>query len=439
LRGPGNGDPSQYSAAVSKLEARAQDLEKKVTERAGEFRLQSEPITIERVQAAIPRDAALIEIERYRPLKAKPDQSGIWEADRYVAYVLKREGEPAWVELGDAAQIDRDVNHLRAALRTGSDFRELARAMDEAVLRPIRRLLGDVRNVLISPDGALNLVPFAALIDEQKHFAVESFTFTYLTSGRDLLRLETHSASRQGPVVIANPQFDQTGPTVSIVPVTPSKDGSRSREFQERFVPLDATADEARDVSALLSGARVLTGVQATESALKQLRGPSILHVATHGFFLQKPPEQKRMPDDQHAPASINGAPTMTISENPLLRSGLALAGANQRDGGNGEDGILTALEATGLDLWGTKLVVLSACETGVGDVQNGEGVYGLRRALVLAGAESEMISLWKVNDDATRDLMVDFYKRLESGVGRSEALRQVQLKMLKTADHNHP
>ncbi len=440
LRGPGKSEPSQYSAAVSKLEAQAHDLEKKVTERAGEFRLQSEPITIERVQAAIPRDAALIEIERYRPLKAKPDQSGIWEADRYVAYVLRREGEPAWVELGDAAQIDRDVNHLRALLRTGSDFWEFARAMDEAVLRPIRKLLGDVRNVLISPDGALNLVPFAALIDEQKHFAVESFTFTYLTSGRDLLRLETHSASRQGPVVIANPQFDRTnGPTVSIVPVTPSNDSSRSREFQERFVPLDATADEARDVSALLSGARVLTGLQATESALKQLRGPSILHVATHGFFLQKPPEQKPIPGDQRVPASINGAATMTISETPLLRSGLALAGANQRDGGNGEDGILTALEATGLDLQGTKLVVLSACETGVGDVQNGEGVYGLRRALVLAGAESEMISLWKVNDDATRDLMVAFYQRLESGVGRSEALRKVQLKMLKTTDHNHP
>ncbi len=440
LRGAGNSEPSQYSAAVSKLEVRAQELEKQITERAGEFRLQSEPITIERVQAAIPRDAALIEIERYRPLKPKAEQSGIWDADRYVAYVLKREGGPTWVELGDAAQIDRDVNHLRAALRTGSDFRELARAVDETVLRPIRKLLGDVRNVLISPDGALNLVPFAALIDEQKHYAVENFTFTYLTSGRDLLRLETHYASKQGPVVIANPHFDQTsGPTVSIVPVAPSNDRNRSREFQERFVPLDATADEARDVSALLSGARVLTGNQATESALKQVRGPSILHIATHGFFLQKRAEQKPVAGDQHAPSSINGPATMTLSENPLLRSGLALAGANQRDGGNGEDGILTALEATGLDLWGTKLVVLSACETGVGDVQNGEGVYGLRRALVLAGAESEMISLWKVNDDATRDLMVDFYKRLESGVGRSEALRQVQLKMLKTTDHNHP
>jgi CHAT domain-containing protein/Tfp pilus assembly protein PilF len=440
LKGPEKSDPSQYAAEVSKLEARAQDLEKKITERAGEFRLQSEAITIERVQAAIPRDAALIEIERYRPATVKAGQSVTWGADRYVVYALKHEGDPAWIELGDAAQIDRHVNDLLVTLRGLSDFRESARAMDEAVLRPIRKLLGDVRNVLISPDGALNLVPFAALIDEQKHYAVEDFTFTYLTSGRDLLRLETTSASRQGPVVVANPQFDQTsGPTVSIVPVAPGNDRNRSREFQARFAPLDATADEARDVSALLSGVRVLTGSQATESALKQLRGPSILHIATHGFFLKRPPDQKPIAGDQRAPASINGLAVMTLSENPLLRSGLALAGANQRDGGNGEDGILTALEATGLDLWGTKLVVLSACETGVGDVQNGEGVYGLRRALVLAGAESEMISLWKVNDDATRDLMVDFYKRLESGVGRSEALRQVQLKMLKTADHNHP
>ena len=132
------------------------------------------------------------------------------------------------------------------------------------------------------------------------------------------------------------------------------------------------------------------------------------------------------------------GPKTPTI-ENPLLRSGLALAGANRRQGGDGEDGILTALEAAGLDLWGTKLVVLSACETGVGEIKNGEGVYGLRRALVTAGAESQVMSLWQVSDSATRDLMIGYYKRLQAGEGRNEALRHVQLGMLGSQDLRHP
>lgn len=133
----------------------------------------------------------------------------------------------------------------------------------------------------------------------------------------------------------------------------------------------------------------------------------------------------------------MSSAPATTRIENPLLRSGLVLAGANQREGGEGEDGILTALEASGLNLWGTKLVVLSACETGVGEVKNGEGVYGLRRALVLAGSESQVMSLWQVSDEATRDLMVEYYRRLHKGEGRTEALRQVQLEMLMGAQQS--
>ena len=202
-------------------------------------------------------------------------------------------------------------------------------------------------------------------------------------------------------------------------------------------MPLEGTAEEARGVAGVLKGAQVFTGAQALESVVKRLKGPSILHVATHGFFRQRQADEAAARKE----GARDGAEVSTAltARNALLRSGLALAGANSLDDGHGDDGILTAMEAAGLDLHGTKLVVLSACETGVGEVQNGEGVYGLRRALVLAGAESQVMALWKVDDDATRGLMIDFYKRLQSGAGRAEALRQVQLRMIKDGEHEQP
>jgi CHAT domain-containing protein len=198
---------------------------------------------------------------------------------------------------------------------------------------------------------------------------------------------------------------------------------------------LPGTAQEAKALGDVLSGVKLWTGAQATEAALKQVSGPSILHIATHGFFL---PDQAQA-FGESARGIIVSTQTQTGGENPLLRSGLALAGVNQHQSGAGEDGVLTALEATGLDLWGTKQVVLSACETGLGEVKNGEGVYGLRRALVLAGSESQVMSLWAVSDAATRDLMADYYKRLQAGEGRTEALRQVQLTMIKSAAPTAP
>jgi CHAT domain-containing protein len=125
--------------------------------------------------------------------------------------------------------------------------------------------------------------------------------------------------------------------------------------------------------------------------------------------------------------------------KDPLIRSGLVLAGANQGKSGD-DDGVLTALEAAYLDLSGTKLVVLSACDTGVGEVKNGEGVRGLRRALVLAGSESQVMSLWPVADKTTKDLMIQYYKALQGGEGRSEGLRQVQLQLLRgRKEKQHP
>jgi CHAT domain-containing protein len=275
----------------------------------------------------------------------------------------------------------------------------------------------------------LNLIPFGALVDEQGHYLIELYSFSYLTSGRDLLRMHEPRQSKSSPLVIANPSFgDQP------VPESTAKTNNAAKTIRNSakrrgvvtgndlsevyFAPLRATGEEAHSIQALFPDARVLTQAEATESALKQVAAPRILHIATHGFFLQ-----------DNSSARI---------ENPLLRSGLALSGANSRHSGN-DDGILTALEASGLNLWGTKLVVLSACDTGVGEVHNGEGVYGLRRAFVLAGAESLVMSLWPISDYTTRQLMTSYYQNLKQGMGRGEALRQVQLDMLKKKPLLHP
>jgi CHAT domain-containing protein len=298
--------------------------------------------------------------------------------------------------------------------------------VDERVMRPVRALLADARHVFISPDGLLNLVPFAALVDEQGRYLVESYSITYLTSGRDLLRMQYVGESKQPPLVLGDPLFGEARGRGD-APSPPGAQPSLSPDAQAIFfLRLKGTADEARAVGSILAGARVLTQSQATEQAIKRASSPRVLHVATHGFFL---PDQA---ESAGSGAAGGGPRVLARAGNPLARSGLALAGANVGGGAGGEDGILTALEASALDLWGTKLVVLSACETGVGEVKNGDGVYGLRRALVLAGSESQVMSLWKVSDDVTRDLMVAYYGRLRDGEGRTEALRRVQLEMLR-------
>ncbi|MFL6211391.1 MAG: CHAT domain-containing tetratricopeptide repeat protein [Pyrinomonadaceae bacterium] len=445
LAGAGQMPAADRQAASTKLEAELERLEAQVSARSAEFSTQAHDVTLAPVQAALPPGAALVELVAYRPFNAKTakrdDRLG---QPRYAAYVLKREGAPTSVDLGAAADIERAVTAFRAALKRpdSKNTRALGRALDEQVMRPVRQLLGDTRQLFLSPDGALNLIPFAALVDEQDHYLIENYQLTYLTSGRDLLRLQVRSESKSAPLVLANPQFDlgSAGPGAGVAP----ERGLRSADLGTlQFSALKGTAEEAAALKTTLAGAQVLTEGQATEAALKQLNSPAVLHIATHGFFLPDqtlaPPaatetrglalgDGKPMAD---APA-VTAAPTPT--ENPLLRSGIALAGANRRQSGAGEDGVLTALEAVGLNLWGTRLVVLSACETGLGDVQSGEGVYGLRRALVLAGSEAQVMSLWQVSDAATRDLMVAYYRRLQGGEGRTEALRQVQLAMIKSA-----
>jgi CHAT domain-containing protein len=159
----------------------------------------------------------------------------------------------------------------------------------------------------------------------------------------------------------------------------------------------------------------------ASEKNLKEAKSPRVLHIATHGFFL---------PETENTEEKVFGIEAGKLKENPMLRSGLMLAGAEKVIEGSGEDGILTAYEAMNLSLENTEIVVMSACETGLGDVKNGEGVYGLQRAFKVAGANAIIMSLWKVNDDATQELMTLFYKYYAVSGNKQDAFKKAQLEL---------
>lgn len=416
VRGPGAESVDTYKAKVKALSDRVDALESDVSRRSSRYRVSSEPVTIDAVRKAIPDGAVLVEFASFRAFNPRGGENTSFGNGRYAAYVLSNVAETRWVDLGDAEPIDALVSRLRQCLADPKrkDARSISRELDRLLMEPVRKLCGSTTRLLLSPDGPLTLVPFAALVDERGRYLVETHTISYLTSGRDLLRGPLRDGAPGRPTILANPNF---GDASDLATATGTRDIVQAGSLV--FSPLPGTMEEARQLATILPGALVLSDANATEAAVKQVHGPQVLHVATHGFFLDRNPDE-------------------VIETNPMVRSGLALAGANARSNG-AEDGVLTALEVAGLDLAGTELVVLSACNTGVGDARSGEGVSGLRRALLLAGSESQVISLWPIADRATRELMVAYYRRLLAGDGRTEALRQVQLRMLRSRGTRHP
>lgn len=197
--------------------------------------------------------------------------------------------------------------------------------------------------------------------------------------------------------------------------------------------PLESAVREGLALAEILPEADLQIGLKATETFLKQIQAPKILHIATHGIFLPNAQRIQR-PTESNTSNATTSAQYEIPSEDPMLRSMLAMEGFNTRSSGE-DDGVFTALEASALNLYGTQLVVLSACDTGQGEVLNGEGVYGLRRAFTMAGAEALLMSLWQVEDEGTADLMERYYTNLLDGMGRSEALREIQLDMIRSED----
>lgn len=429
IRGPQGRSSEEHQAIIRELDAQKQMLEAQESRMSQRRLLQENPVTIDEVAAALPKGSALVEYALVR-------NSDTSDAMSYVAWVVFPDATVEFVDLGDARAIDEVVTEARNTWsEPKKDPKPAARKLDELILRPLRRAIGKTPWVFVSPDGDLNLVPFAALRDESQHWLIDAYSFTYLTSGRDLLLGETIDEPAEPglpAVFFGNPDFGEKKlgkrRFAQRDNEAPAR-GARATDMSRiKFTPLMGTAQEISVIEKKVPGAQTFVADKATEAELKAVKHPRILHLATHGFFLPDKPSASHPDEDAAA----------FRTDNPLVRAGVALSGANLLRSGD-EDGVLTAFEAAGLDLYGTKLVVLSACETGVGQARSGEGVYGLRRALAMAGAETLVMSLWPVDDVGTRDLMAGYYDRLMAGGGRVESLRQAALEIKSRPEYEHP
>jgi CHAT domain-containing protein/tetratricopeptide (TPR) repeat protein len=354
------------------------------------------------VAQRLPADGVLVELQRYSPYDpSKPEGQRIG-AERYLALVLQRSGTIQAVDLGLAQPLEQAIaTALTATIGQTAAAAPAWAAVAEKVFGPLQAAIGGQRRWFIAPDGELHRVPFSALAVLAGGIRVlpEGVKLQSLGSGRDLL-----------PLPAASSQARAT--TTALVLANPTTRGWPDLE--------GADAEGAAVATALR--VPLQRGPAATVAQLQQAKSPRVIHVAGHGYF---DPEAKG---------------------DPLLASGLVLAGADssklpsraatataasaatgQIQRQNQDDGYLSAKEAARLQLDGTQLVVLSACETGLGNQRTGEGVFGLQRALTVAGARGTLLSLWKVPDAASRTFMERFYALLSQGMAPSAAVRQVQ------------
>ncbi|WP_414654191.1 CHAT domain-containing tetratricopeptide repeat protein [Hyalangium sp.] len=464
LDGPGSLTHADYQQRLKELADQGDSLEADLARRSAVLRaltaLPPPADVVDRVAAALPQDGALVELIAYqdRPIVLRPRRPGskIPSQLRYLALVLRPGARIRALDLGPAAPIDRAASRLRDALaRHDAHYQGVAQALYRLAFEPLLPLLGDTRRIFLAPDGQLSLVPFAALHDGQR-FLVDTLDFTYLTSGKDLLPRPDETSPARSLVVLADPDFGTP-------PAAETASPMGAPQLAERFYPVErffstlradlagqpwaslpGTRQEAEALQRLIPEAQVFLGPEATKERLLHLAKPGILHIATHGFFLGNP----AAPAGARAVGSFGALGDTRLAQrapDPMLRSGLVLAGARTSATKDDEtarrrldDALVTALELAGLDLWGTQLVVLSACDTGRGDVKLGQGVYGLRRALVVAGAETLVMSLWRVNDATTAELMEDYYRHLLAGKGRAVALRESMLALREKQPHPH-
>jgi CHAT domain-containing protein len=354
----------------------------------------------------------------------------------YTFIVIKPTGDPF------ALSIDRPITWEDEVLnlyRNSIDMKKNEPDLYRRLWKFVDEKLSDIKTVYISPDGIYNQVNLNTLFsEEKKSYLIEEKDLHLLTTLNDLAVLKAAALKKPLNAVFAgNPKFDY-----DISKLNNSKKDKEVTALAARgafgFVlsELPGTKEEVEVIKALFdkNGIKntLLMEEAANEKAIKNIKNPDVLHLATHGFFLEDPKEEDLVGYDKLE---------KEFYKNPMLRSGIFFSGANKNYAINTsnvnsiddfEDGMLTSYEAMNLKLDKTELVVLSACQTGLGKIKNGEGVYGLQRAFKLAGAKSIIMSLWPVSDDATKDLMIAFYDDWMKTGNLYQAFKNAQLVVKK-------
>jgi CHAT domain-containing protein len=371
----------------------------------------------------------------------------------YVAWVVRREGEARRKHLGSADELEPLVAAYARIGRAGTDpqdeeVRAAATQLAARVVKPLLALAGpESRTLYVCPDAALATLPWSALPDAEGVQPLgASHRVVLLTVAQDLVPLSAGATRGAGALLVGGVDYERADttapePATAATSAPPPAEPARSGR---PFEPLDGARREVEEVGSRQSGARILAGAEATETAVRaHAAGRRRLHFATHGFVSEKL-QRGLGPTAPPLPGDPTRARHLAAGHDPMGLAGLALAGANARAGGGGDDGILTAAEASYLDLGAAELVVLSACQTSLGHAVAGEGVLGLVLGFRLAGARQVIGSLWVVDDEASRALMEAFYAALDPGdgapgSGAAEALATAQAAVRAQPRWAHP
>ncbi|MCK9232930.1 MAG: CHAT domain-containing protein [Syntrophales bacterium] len=442
---------------ASRLEKRKQALEAELSGLSRDYAFERRigKVDIARLTELLPPDAVYVDFAEIAMTDFSRQMPGRMH---YAAFVVASGGKDPvrLLDIADRDALDAVIGSYlkemrkKAAGRPDHDPTRLERdavQLYRMLLNPLLPGLNVRTRLYVSPDGLLNLIPLEVLKSESGRYAVEDYRINYVASGRDLARFDTVDPPVGRAVILADPDFDLKRPgqgDTQTPAVEAAEDGRRPAVgifSGVHFDRLPDTKQEAEAIGTLLkaSGYRVdlYEGREAVEENLFAVRHPRILHIATHGYFLN---------GNATASAATRGVrillqePVLTNLndpvQNPMLRSGVALAGANASIRVGTDHGLVSAERVLGLNLRGTDLVTLSACETGTGDIRAGEGVFGLKRAFLMSGAKTLMMSLWNVPSAETTTLMTEFYTRMSRGALKASALREAKLKMMKQNPH---